>query len=116
MTAPAKQVERDVKRFLTDSYPNIQVRVEPWRGDPSRLAVYFTEEKFVHLYPAQRYHYLVHLIPDEYYNAHLKNAVWFELAPGEDPGQLQYPDEELTWPAPVSSANWMMRCVRNCQR
>jgi hypothetical protein len=92
--ARPEHIARDVKHLLANSYPNIKVRAEPWSEDPSRIAIYFTEEKFVHLYPKQRYHYLVHLIPDDYFAAHLENAVWFELAPGKDPAQLQYPDDE----------------------
>jgi hypothetical protein len=95
MTARPEEIERDVKRFLAGSYPDIQVRVEPWQEDPGRLAIYFTEEKFALLYPAQRYHNLVHLIPEDYYKRELENALWFELAPGEDPSQLQHPDGEL---------------------
>jgi hypothetical protein len=36
----------------------IEVRVEPWPGDRSRRAAYFTDARFASLYPAQRYHYL----------------------------------------------------------
>ncbi len=84
-----------IKEHLASAYPNIQVTVEPWREDPSRTAVYFVEEKFSVLYPRQRYHYLIHNIPDGFYREHLSEAVWFELAPGEKPEELRYPDEEL---------------------
>ncbi|MFL5493405.1 MAG: DUF2695 domain-containing protein [Gemmatimonadales bacterium] len=76
-------------------YPNIQVRVEPWTADPTRPAVYFTEAQFASLYPAQRYHYLRNLIPEDYYERHLTDSEWFELAPGERPEDLEYPDAEL---------------------
>ena len=82
-----RQIETDLKRILADSYPDIDIRVEAWSEDRNRNAVYFTEEKFVHLYPMQRYHYLAHLIPDDYFAAHLENAVWFELAPGRVSGR-----------------------------
>ena len=72
------------------------VRAEYWSRDPSRIALYFTEERFKGLYPAQRYHYLVHLIPEEYYRSTLAESVWFELTPGEDPESIEYPDEQLS--------------------
>lgn len=42
----------------------------------------------------QRYHYLIHLIPNEFYEGHLTEATWFELAPGETPDDLNFIDEE----------------------
>jgi hypothetical protein len=89
------QLETEVLAFVRRGYPNIQVRVEPWADDPKRPAVYFTEAQFAALYPAQRYHYLRHLIPADYYDRHLTQSEWFELAPGERPEDLQYPDGEL---------------------
>ena len=90
-----QQLETDIREFVRRGYPNIEVRVEPWADDPTRPAVYFTEAQFAVLYPAQRYHYLRHLIPDDYYERHLKDSEWFELAPGERPDDLEYPDAEL---------------------
>jgi hypothetical protein len=84
-----------IKEFLKKSYPDISVEVKPWDEDYSRLALYFTEKRFSVLYPMQRYHYLIHLIPEEFLKAHLEDSVWFELAPGEKPEDLKYPDEEL---------------------
>jgi len=89
------QIAINLKSFLNDSYPNMQVEAKPWSEDPSRLAVYYREAKFALLYPLQRYHYLVHSIPTEFFNAYLQSSVWFELAPGEEVEDLQYPDEEF---------------------
>lgn len=89
------QIASDLKNFLADSYPNIAVRVETFGPDPTRTAIYFTEEKFSLIYPTQRFHYLSHLIPAEYQDLHLKDTFWFELAPGEDPDALVYPDDDL---------------------
>jgi hypothetical protein len=89
------QLEADVRGFVRGAYPNIEVRVEPWADDPRRLAVYFVEVQFASLYPAQRYHYLRHLIPADFYEQHLVDSEWFELAPGERPEDLEYPDREL---------------------
>ena len=84
-----------IKEHLASSYPDIHVRVAPWHEDPSRTAVYFEEETFSVLYPQQRHHYLIHNIPDDFFKEHLSESVWFELAPGEKPEDLRYPDEEL---------------------
>ena len=90
-----RQLETDIRSFVATAYPAIEVRVEPWAAEPTRAAVYFTDPQFAVLYPAQRYHYLRNLIPDDYYDRHLANTEWFELAPGEHPDDLEYPDSEL---------------------
>ena len=90
-----QQLETDIRDFVRRAYPNIEVRVEPWSADPKRPAVYFREAQFASLYPAQRYHYLRHLIPTDYYERHLTASEWFELAPGEQPEDLEYADSEL---------------------
>ena len=79
------QIESDVRGFVKASYPNIVVRAEYWTPDPSRVALFFIDEQFAELYPRQRYHYLVHLIPKDYYNSFLADAVWFELTPDNAP-------------------------------
>lgn len=90
-----RQLETDIRGFVRQAYPNMEVRVQPWADDPARPAVYFTEAQFASLYPAQRYHYLRNLIPADYYDRHLADTEWFELAPGERPEDLRYPDAEL---------------------
>lgn len=90
-----EQIQTDLLRFVRSSYPEMEITVAPWDEDPSRLAVTFVEAKFSLLLPMQRYHYLAHLIPSDYQEAHLKETVWFELAPGERPEDLVYPDEAL---------------------
>jgi hypothetical protein len=90
-----RQLETDLRGFVRQAYPQMEVRVEPWSEDPSRAAVYFVDPQFGVLYPAQRYHYLRHLIPADYYDRHLADTEWFELAPGERPEDLEYPDAEL---------------------
>jgi hypothetical protein len=95
MNLTPEQLAADLKRFVSPSYPAMEIRVIPWDRDPARIAIYFTEPKFSLLYPYQRWHYLTHLIPTEFQNANLENSVWFELAPGEVPEDLRYPDEEL---------------------
>ena len=89
------QLKSELLRFTRGAYPDIEIEVQPWADDPTQLAIYFVEPKFSVLYPAQRYHYLAHLIPQEFFDEHLSNTVWFELAPGEKPEDLRFPDEEL---------------------
>lgn len=92
----AAQIQADIRSFVSSSYPDMEVTVRPWEKDSRRLAIYFVESKFALLYPQQRFHYLSHLIPADYQEKHLVDSVWFELAPGETPDDLVYPDEELT--------------------
>jgi hypothetical protein len=95
MSLTPEQLVDDLRRFITPSYPAMDIRVMPWDGGPARLAIYFTDAKFALIYPYQRWHYLTHLIPGDYQKANLENSIWFELAPGEKPEDLRYPDEEL---------------------
>lgn len=89
------EIAKAIRGFVAGSYPSMDVRVEPWDRDPSRRAIYFVEEKFSLLYPQQRFHYLTHLLPRDFQERELVDSVWFELAPGEKPEELQYPDEEF---------------------
>lgn len=87
-------IEKEIQGFVRNSFPGMVVRAEYWADDPSRIAVYFIDEAFRTLYPRQRYHRLMHLIPTDYYEASLADAVWFELSPGERPDDIVDPDEE----------------------
>jgi hypothetical protein len=95
MNLAPDQIVADLKRFITPAYPTMDIHVMPYDRDPTRTVLYFTEPKFALIYPYQRWHYLTHLIPVDYQKAHLENSVWFELAPGEKPEDLRYPDEEV---------------------
>jgi hypothetical protein len=44
----------DLNRFITPSYPEMEIRAIPAEQDPARIALYFTEPKFALLYPYQR--------------------------------------------------------------
>jgi hypothetical protein len=90
-----ERLASDLRDMLQQAYPDIQVRAELWSENPTRTAIYFVESRFALLYPRQRYHYLSHLIPKEFYDRELTNTVWFELAPGESPHELDYPDEAM---------------------
>lgn len=86
------ELQDKLYEFIRPSYPDIEIRIKD--TEEGVRCLYFTEEKFQTLYPKQRYHYLVHLVPDEFYEAHLEETTWFELAPGEHPNDLAYHDEE----------------------
>jgi len=90
------KIESDIRGFVRASYPEMVVRAEYWAKDPSRIALFFIDERFRTLYPRQRYHYLVNLIPKDYYDSTLADTVWFELTPEERPEMVEDdPDEEL---------------------
>jgi hypothetical protein len=90
-----RELESQLVGFVREAYPEMLIKVMPWENDPSRLAIHFIEPRFAVLYPAQRYHYLRNLIPADFYDRHLADTEWFELAPGERPEDLEYPDGEL---------------------
>jgi hypothetical protein len=91
----SERLRSELMRFTRGAYPGIAISVVPWKRDPTRLAISFVESKFADLYPAQRYHQLVHLIPHDFFQEHLANTVWFELAPGESADDLRYPDDQM---------------------
>jgi len=71
--------------LLKPTYPNIQIIVND-NLDGSRQ-ITFVEKEFRDLFPKQRYHKLLHIIPKEFYESHLQDTNWYEIAPGED---IQY--------------------------
>jgi len=89
------KIESEVRGFVQAAYPEMVVRAEYWTEDPSRIALFFIDERFRGLYARQRYHYLVQLIPSDYYRSTLADTVWFELAPDERPETIEHPDQEL---------------------
>lgn len=86
------ELQEKLDEFIKPKYPDIKIEVID-TADNQR-EVYFTEEKFKDLFPLQRYHYLVHLIPDVFFHEHLSETIWFELAPDESPENLNYLGEE----------------------
>jgi len=90
-----RELERELKAILSQAYPNAIVKVGANSEQPVRRVVEFTDESFRPLFPRQRYHRLVHLIPEDFCNQYLAESEWMELAPGETPEDLEYPDDEL---------------------
>lgn len=89
------KIESEVRAFLQSAYPDMTVRAEYWSADPSRVALFFIDEKLRPLYPRQRYHYIAHQIPKAYYDSNLQDTIWFELAPGERAEDIELPNDDL---------------------
>jgi hypothetical protein len=87
-----KELQDKLYEFVKPSYPDIKINVVDTAENVRQL--YFTDEKFEVLYPKQRYHYLTHLIPSDFYDQNLQDTEWFELAPNENPDDLDYHDQE----------------------
>ena len=88
----ADSLENELFELIKSSYPNIEIKVVDEADGDRHL--YFRDEKFALLFPMQRYHYLIHLIPVEFFEKYLSNTIWHELAPGEKVDDLDYHDEE----------------------
>lgn len=87
-----REFENKLYEFIRPAYPDIEIRVVDTIANVREL--YFIDEKFRLLYPKQRYHYLMHSIPTVFYKENLQNTSWFELAPNENPDELEYHDQE----------------------
>jgi len=85
------EIQEKLYEFIKPTYPDIEIKVE---DTDNNRQLFFTDNKFTALYPKQRYHYLIHLIPSDFFENYLQNTEWFELAPGEVPDDLDYHDEE----------------------
>jgi Protein of unknown function (DUF2695) len=86
------EIQEKLYELIKPTYPDIIIKVEDSSENIRKL--FFTDDKFTALYPKQRYHYLIHLIPSDFFEDNLQDAEWFELAPGERPENLDYHDEE----------------------
>jgi hypothetical protein len=96
MKRSLEQIRADLMGFLQEKYPQMQVQIGPWEENPAVLEIRFTDEAFRGLYPKQRYHRLIHVIPQTYYKDYLADTVWVELAPGEEPdADLHLDDDDI---------------------
>lgn len=86
-----KQLTDSLYNFIRPSYPEIKINVIDTNGERQ---IFFEEDKFKVLFPRQRYHYLIHKIPSDFFTENLENTTWFELAPGEKVEDLDYHDDE----------------------
>jgi len=76
------QLARDLRGFLGDACPGIEVEVglsERWR----RTCLTFRWAGFDGLLLEERFRLLARRVPPDYYAQHLKNVVWLELTPEE---------------------------------
>ena len=87
-----QELQEKLYEFTKPSYPDIKIKVVDTAENVRQL--YFTDDKFDLLYPKQRYHYLTHLIPSDFYEQNLQDTEWYELAPNENPDDLVYHDQE----------------------
>jgi hypothetical protein len=87
-----QELQEKLYEFTKQHYPNIKIKVVETADHVRQL--YFTDDKFEFLYPKQRYHHLIHVIPSDFYEEHLRDTAWFELAPNENPDDLDYHDQE----------------------
>src|SRR5690349_3650626 len=85
------ELQKKLYTFLTPAYPDIEINVVDTVTNIRQL--YFTSEKFRVLYPKQRYHYVAHLIPSDFCDQNLQGTTWFELAPNENPADVDYHDQ-----------------------
>ena len=92
----ALELQNHLYSFIQPQLKEITIKVEINKEEESEIKhrIYFTDHSFLNLYPKQRYHKLIHLIPDEFYHEHLEKTFWFELAPGEESQDLNYHDDE----------------------
>jgi hypothetical protein len=87
-----EELQEKLYEFIKQSYPYINIKVIDTAENVRQL--YFTDDKFKVLYPKQRFHYLIHLIPADFFEQNLQKTEWFELAPNENPDDLYYHDQE----------------------
>jgi hypothetical protein len=87
-----QQLQEKLYEFVKPSYPDIKINVVNTEENVRQL--YFMDDKFEALFPKQRYHYLTHLIPTDFFEQNLQDTEWFELAPNENPDELDYHDQE----------------------
>jgi len=76
-TCPAK-----LARLLTGKFPGLTVEVghnERW----NRTAVTIRWAGFDGLLPEERFHRVFHVIPESFYEKHLRRCIWFELGSEE---------------------------------
>lgn len=105
-TMTEKQLADSLYNFIRPSYPEIKINVVD-KNDERQI--FFVEDKFKLLFPRQRYHYLIHKIPVDFFKENLENTTWFELAPGEKVEDLDYHDDETI----ESISEIIMKIVEN---
>jgi hypothetical protein len=86
------ELQEQLYAFLRPAYPDMDIQVLDTPDNVRQL--YFTDARFKTLYPKQRYHLVSQLIPDDFFEQHLLMAECHELAPGETPEDLHYPDDD----------------------
>lgn len=76
------QIQSALQAALQESFAEVAVQVGDDIHYPGTNVV-ITSPDFAGLYPEQRFHHVVRVLPAELYETLRGNVVWFELAPGE---------------------------------
>ena len=80
--SPYAQLQARLTKLLGKHFPGITVEVgHSERWDRTSLTVRWAG--FDDLLPEERFHYLFHNIPEDFYEKHLTGCVWFELGSNE---------------------------------
>lgn len=87
-------IESELSELLKRRLADIRITVEASGQNGAGPTVTFVSSAFAGLYVSQRYHLLIHAIPALFVEKNLREFKWFELAPGESPEDLVYPDDE----------------------
>jgi len=76
-------IARQLREHLVGRFSDVTVEI----GDDIHykgVNIVVTTRVFDGLLPEQRYHHVVHAVPPDFYEKHLRGGVvWFELAPGQ---------------------------------
>jgi hypothetical protein len=86
------EITAKLLEYLTPYYPDMDIDVVD--EEDQKRHIYFTTRVFANRYPVQRNHNIIHNIPKDFYEAELTDTIWYELAPGENPDDLDYLDDE----------------------
>lgn len=91
-----EKLQKAILKELQETFPNIDVSVTSWEEDPSRQAITFVDASFIKQYPLQRYRNLLRAFSEGFFEEHLQNTIWFELAPDEKKEDLDMPPDQET--------------------
>jgi len=80
------EITAKLLEYLTPYYPDMDIDVVD--EEDQKRHIYFTTRVFANRYPVQRNHNIIHNIPKDFYETELTETIWYELAPGENPDDL----------------------------
>jgi hypothetical protein len=77
-----EMIRGQLLELLSPVFPGIEVSVEHSQRF-KRMVLTFVHPAFGRWLTEQRFRFVLQRIPPEFFEKHLRGAVWFELAPGE---------------------------------